>query len=344
MNLPDRVQSAIDAGLAAASSSQPASVLVRAALRVAVLRGDPLGEFWLGIEANGVREGHKQAALDLRGRLVALVGAEEADIQREAAFSALMSRHKVSQQGEDAYSSYGVGEHESHHLAMQAMYDEEVTAGLSEIETARAVAARDKMRATLMPTLWEQRQTLERVRAAAYEYLLTAESEVLRGQTIPDVLAQGQRFVESQLSALSPEALAALLAAQDRLAEGTAESLSQAATSCRRAIKSLADVLYPPGEPTTDDDGVTRVMDEPHYRNRLVEFVHRQRGRSAHADLLAGNITALGTRLKSLDDLASKGVHTIVGQAEAESCVSWTYMLAADLLRIYHETLAQAQA
>lgn len=72
-----------------------------------------------------------------------------------------------------------------------------------------------------------------------------------------------------------------------------------------------------------------------YYRNRLTTWVHERTGRSNHARVLASNLVTLGTRLKSLDDLASKGVHADHSQAEVESCVSWVYMLAADLLRIY---------
>jgi hypothetical protein len=82
------------------------------------------------------------------------------------------------------------------------------------------------------------------------------------------------------------------------------------------------------------DDGIVRRMDDDHYRNRLTTWVHERKGRSTHADLLASNLVSLGTRLKSLDDLASKGVHADLSRAEVESCVSWVYMLAADLLRI----------
>ncbi|MEE6387209.1 hypothetical protein V3G71_00055 [Microbacterium paraoxydans] len=79
------------------------------------------------------------------------------------------------------------------------------------------------------------------------------------------------------------------------------------------------------------------MMDDDHYRNRLVEYVRSSRGKSTHADLLASNIAVLGTRLKSLDDLASKGVHAGILLPEAEACVTWTYMLAADLLRVEEE-------
>ncbi len=51
-------------------------------------------------------------------------------------------------------------------------------------------------------------------------------------------------------------------------------------------------------------------------------------------------MVSLGARLKSLDSLASKGIHDDVTAAEAETCVVWTYLLAADLIRLADGTSA----
>jgi hypothetical protein len=48
----------------------------------------------------------------------------------------------------------------------------------------------------------------------------------------------------------------------------------------------------------------------------------------------------LSSRLNALDGLANKGVHDNVTQAEAETCVVWTYMLAGDIVRIAYGTSA----
>lgn len=191
--------------------------------------------------------------------------------------------------------------------------------------------------------LTERRGVLERVKDAAYTYVLDAEAQILAGEVVPDSVARGREFVETELARRAPKALEALRAAESRSSENESEAASQAATSCRRAIKALADALYPPGPPVTGVDGVTRSMDDDHYRNRLTTWVHERKGRSTHADLLASNLVTLGTRLKSLDDLASKGVHANLSQAEVESCVSWVYMLAADLLRVEVQASSTAQ-
>jgi len=344
MDLSDRIQEALDDGLSAANKTLPTSSVVRAALRVAVLRGDPLAEFWLGMEMNGVEKDSARSApaLEIMGRHVALIGSEQAGAQRKAALEAFIVRRKL-ERGKEEMTGFGVGELERHQASMQSIYEEPVTPGMTPLDTGMSDLRHDKVKATLLPHLLQQQGVLERVRAAAYQYLLDVEAEILRGQDVPDVIAQGRRFVDTQLALLAPAALDALNGAQDRLAKDDHESLSHAATSCRRAIKALADELYPAGPIVVDGDGVKRVMDDEHYRNRLTEYVRARSGKSTRANLLVNNITALGTRLKSLDDLASKGVHSEISRSEAESCVSWTYMLAADLLRVREEAQLAAK-
>lgn len=309
--------------------------LVQNALRVAVLRDDPLNESWLRLELNGISKRTFQSR-DIQAchaRLGALIGTEEAARLVAETVDAFIERRECESDTGKAYP-VGIGELEVLRSQMQALHDDPIPEGMTEIDTGLARIERNKARETTGPRLLQFNRILERVRQAAFGYLIQTESEILRGQAVPDSIAEGRAFVDSSLSVKSPAAFAALNSAQDRVAQGDAEALTHAATSCRRAIKGLADALFPPAPPSKDANGVTRVLDDERYRNRLIEYVRLNQGKSTHADLLCSNINDLGTRLKSLDDLASKGVHAQISRYEAESCVSWTYMLAADLLRV----------
>jgi hypothetical protein len=106
-------------------------------------------------------------------------------------------------------------------------------------------------------------------------------------------------------------------------------------------IKSLADHLYPASnDAIVGADGVTRKMSDDQYRNRLLEYVRQTLGKHGQGEVMQRTLDSLGARLKSLDALASKGVHDEVSAAEAETCVVWTYLLAADLLRLADGTSA----
>lgn len=331
-----RVAKAIDDALSAVAKNAPTSVIVRAALRVATVRQDVLAEFWLRVEIHGIRaeDEIRERGKDLLSRLTALIGAEEATRRWSSTFEAVVARRTVTIDGKPMIMSSGVAELELNLESLRIIHDTPITPGMTPLDTGLASLDRDKARTTLGPVLFERGSMLERIKDAAYTYVLEAEAQLIAGETVPDIIAQGRAFVEAELTRRSPDALEAIHAAESRHGESERESASHAATSCRRAIKALADSLYPPGPPITGEDGVPRVMDDDHYRNRLTAWVLERRGRSTHADLLASNLATLGTRLKSLDDLASKGVHADLSRAEVQSCISWVYMLAADLLRI----------
>lgn len=329
----ERVARAIDDTLSATAANASTSVICRAALRVAMLRQDILAEFWLRLEVQGLDDA-SQRNRNLLARLTAQVGSDEAQKQWEIAAESFQARRSMEVDGKKAIFAPSAAELETTLAALLILHDDEIPAGMTPLDTGLAYLDRKKARSTLSVPLSGRRAMLERIKDAAYTYVLDVEAQILSGESVPDSVARGREFVETELARRAPKALEAIHAAEGRSGDNERESASHVATSCRRAIKALADALYPPGPPVEGDDGVVRSMDDDHYRNRLTTWVHERKGRSTHAELLASNLVTLGTRLKSLDDLASKGVHADLSQGEVESCVSWVYMLAADLLRI----------
>lgn len=74
------------------ASDLPTSSLVRVALRIAILRQDPLGEFRLRIELEGVTRSRSEKGKEALARLTALVGAEIADKRTDSEITALIAR------------------------------------------------------------------------------------------------------------------------------------------------------------------------------------------------------------------------------------------------------------
>lgn len=317
-----------------AASNAAASVLARNALRVAMLREDFVAQFWLRLELEGVRTMEESAARrrPLQARLIALVGEAEARRAWTEALEAAISRRTIKRKA-DAVMGHSAVDLELFADSLQVMLDNIVDQESSPMALRGPQQHGEKDVSELAMQVLEIRSILERLRNAAHTYVLEAEVDTLSG-VVPSVVAKGRAFAEGELAKRAPDALAALDMAETNVAIGGVEAGSMAATCCRRAIKALADALYPPGTSVTDDKGVTREMDDKHYRNRLTQFVLDSRGRSHYADLVTSNLTVLGMRLKSLDDLASKGVHAELASEEAEACVAGTWALATELLRI----------
>jgi hypothetical protein len=181
----------------------------------------------------------------------------------------------------------------------------------------------------------EAKSVLARQRGEIADYLAETERQILFGQVNSDVFERNRAYVDERLAALAPQALEQFEAAYRRHSEGDAEARSHALTSCRRVLKTLADVLYPPTDETvTGIDGVERKMTDDKFIMRLCQFAAEKTEGSASRELLVSQIGALGERLDALTRLTSKGVHADVSAAEVDQCLIQTYLAAGDLLRL----------
>ncbi|MBT2520913.1 hypothetical protein [Arthrobacter sp. ISL-28] len=193
----------------------------------------------------------------------------------------------------------------------------------------------DKIGAKLLPQIAAFENILNRVRQSVHDYLVEAESELLSGQTESTLFTRGESYVVERLQQVSPDALEKYRAAEQRLSEGSPEGYAQALASCRRMIKALADALYPPSSvPIKGSDGKERILGDDQFLNRLVQYAIDKFGKNTHVKLVEETLQGLGNRLNKLNSLASKGVHQEVSVVEAESCLTWTFFLTADFLRL----------
>lgn len=188
--------------------------------------------------------------------------------------------------------------------------------------------------ADLLSVIRSYESVLDRVNSSVYAFLIETEAELEQGKDRASVFVRAQEYVVAALGTRAPKALEQILSAE-RLLDGGPEDLAHALTSCRRMLKSLADQLYPAtNEVVEGNDGVQRKLSDDQYRNRLLEYVRATVSQRGQNSVLQKSLDSLGARLKTLDSLASKGVHDVVSAAEAETCVVWTYAIAADLLRV----------
>lgn len=182
---------------------------------------------------------------------------------------------------------------------------------------------------------------LERIRNRVHEFLSQTEKQLVYGQLHSDLFERNRQYVDLKLGQLCPDALDKFMSAYKRLSEGDPEARSQALASCRRLLKSLADVLYPPrDEPVAGPDGKTRILGEEQYVSRLWQYVYGRVSSTRSGQLLLAEVQETGNRLDRLYDLTSKGVHSETSEFEVNQAVIQTYLLIGDLMRLYDETSA----
>lgn len=132
-----------------------------------------------------------------------------------------------------------------------------------------------------------------------------------------------QDSVHSRLASLDPETLQKVPHIFDRLGEGAQEAVSQALTTCRRLIDSVADLLHPPAAAEVWDGNDVQLGPE-HKKNRLLAYVRQRTSAGSRRDRLR----------RSLFDIyvgVSKGVHSDVAPDEARALLLGTYLLLGEI-------------
>ncbi|MDX8145004.1 hypothetical protein SK854_23040 [Lentzea sp. BCCO 10_0061] len=317
------------------------SASARRAVRIAALRRDHGNQLWLQWELTDLKAGRIQKRQDpaiswVMAQLDALLGAEEGGRERRRAFLMFERNRTFLVDGEEKFQGDSLGQIEQRLAMSRRAYDDlTVPSNLTAGDMYFVAKDVDSARAKIIPVIQQQEQLMERIKSAIHSFLVTTESELDQGQQDAPLFLRAQEYINTALAKYAPLALEKFVAAQERLYSGKSEDLAHALTSCRRMTKALADALYPStDEGVTGSDGIERKMTDDAYRNRLLQYVREQLGKRTHGSVIQKTLDSLGARLKSLDSLASKGVHDEVTAAEAETCIVWTYLLAADVVRI----------
>lgn len=310
---------------------------VRRAIRIASKRQDYVSLLRLYMETLDLSTGkvHHSGLEEAKANLTALLGEEQAQAHQ---ISAAVRHMQARQQSGDTDKVFGqsIGQLE----ALLTQYDEIIESyktppeNLTPIDSYFVTKDYDSASAKLVPLRRELEDVIERVKQMVHDFLVDTEQQIESGQRRPHIFDRGREYIEQGLRSRAPDAFEKFQAAEGSLDRGEPEDLAHALASCRRMIKALADALYPPtGETITGEDGRERAMTDDAYRNRLLQFASERLG-STHNDLVKETMRSLGARLQRLNELSSKGVHDEVDRVEAETCVMWTYLTAADILRI----------
>lgn len=182
-------------------------------------------------------------------------------------------------------------------------------------------------------------EIVERATHRVFTYLCTVERELSYVGVNADIFERHRRRMEAFLSKVSPQVLDQFTAAYRRAREDDAESKTHALTTCRRILESVANVVYPPrDEPVVDRSGTARNVGPAAYVNRLWIFMDDSMSGSTQSKVLRTTLQDFGARIDEVYALANKGVHADVTQAEVDTCVMQTYMLAGEILRIFEDS------
>lgn len=317
-----------------ARSEVPSSSILDKATRVARLRGDYESLIWLQMEARALDDTSARDRAASEG--MAHVPEEEYRRLHRAAVDAYMSERTFQVDREEKLATMSVREMETRIESLARVDAPEPPEGMHPVDVYHERQQTLDIVAQSWLTSAQLREILARIRNRVHDYLSRVESQLLLDEAVSDIFEENRRYIDLRLQHVAPIAVEQLLAAYRRRTERDAEARSHALTSCRRALKTLADALLPPsGQKLIGADGVERAMTDDKYLSRLLQAVFLAgKGKTASAELLKAQVEELGTRLEAINSLASKGVHADVSEFEVNQCVIQTYLVLGDIMRL----------
>ncbi|SMH71666.1 AbiTii domain-containing protein [Candidatus Nitrosotalea okcheonensis] len=175
------------------------------------------------------------------------------------------------------------------------------------------------------------------VKNRIHEFLDEIILELEYGKIPEEIFSQIRREVDHKLTTLCPGAIEKLTITYEQLSlDKNPEIYSQVAATCRRVIKDVADVLYPP---TTDvshsENGKPIQLDDTKFKNRILEAMKLSIDSNTEKIFISSMFSYVDEFLSGIYRYASKGDHAKFNKTDATRCVVYTYLLLGDILHYY---------
>jgi len=178
------------------------------------------------------------------------------------------------------------------------------------------------------------------VRKRIGEFLDKTILELEYGRIPEHIFENIRKEVDHKLVSSCPNAIEKLKVTYERIGSSqNPEDWSHVATSCRRIINDVADVVFPPQpRPTTGTNGKKHRLDENAYINRIITGIRMRASSRSEISFLTSMINYVDKFLHEIQGYASKGDHATFAKTDAVRCVVYTYLLLGDILHYYYDS------
>lgn len=168
-----------------------------------------------------------------------------------------------------------------------------------------------------------------------YSYISSLIDKLKYSGTIKSSFDLLKEAVDDKFLEIDPELAEQMMLAFKSISSDSKEEWSQALTTCRRLLESLADSLYPAHDETIEK----RTFKQNQYVNRLWQFMHEAIQSDTNKTLAKAHVDYLGSWLERNNKATNKGVHDEVTQLEATKFVFHIYLMLADLLEYLDDSV-----
>jgi len=189
-------------------------------------------------------------------------------------------------------------------------------------------------RTSIINTINKYTEKIEKVRSKIYEHVVNVNYELKFGNLTENIFTRKRNDVDNKLSSMCPEAIRKFVSVYENLKSDNKEDWANAIHSCRRILKDVADVLYPPTDEKVLANGKTINVGKEKYINRLVLYVESKASSESYNSIVGSHLKYLGERLDSVYNATNKGTHAEVSLAESERYIIYTYLLIGDIVSL----------
>jgi hypothetical protein len=212
----------------------------------------------------------------------------------------------------------------------------------SPIENYLAAAATQKVLTSVAAANNAMRQgyvatadRYQRVRGSIHRYAVDALIAIELGDAVESTFEAARAEVDAFVAHCAPKAAGQLVAASERMRDGTNEGRSAALTACRRLLVSVADAVFPAQSVDhVDGRGRKRKIGPEEYKNRLLAYVESRLSSATTRSLVIAQLEHVAARLDALNENVCRGVHADVTEAEARLTLIDSYVFLAELARL----------
>jgi hypothetical protein len=195
-----------------------------------------------------------------------------------------------------------------------------------------------KMMVQALQQIGNLKEAIQRHKTTVHFYVTNLYYEI-RLRSIPrDIFERTRARVDKKIAEIIPEAVQTFVSVFDNLRSNNIEDWSNAVHSCRRILKDLADVLYPPlplGEAEINRNDKKIKVGPEEYINRLMIYIEDKSSSDRYKEIVGSHLSFIGNRLDSIYQASCKGTHDKVSSIEeAERYVIYTYMIIGDILSL----------
>lgn len=203
---------------------------------------------------------------------------------------------------------------------------------MTDLTNHVTVANRD-----LITIVTDSERKLSILRSEYYKYALEVNMSLKFSNKASSIFDKYREKVDSGLADYVPESSKKLASIYSRLSENDKESLSQAATTCRKLLREFSDSLFKKIFPDNKSkivktsNGKELDVTGDHYLNRISASIDKL-PKSEKDDK---NMLLTIEWIKSVNDKICDGLHNDITLEEMASLVLHLYMVIADLMTRY---------